>query len=51
MNPGISSPASKRGIRHFFQGLIAGCTLLLATAAHAEPFVPVSYTHLRAHET
>ncbi|MGE8349303.1 MAG: glycosyl hydrolase family 18 protein [Pseudomonas protegens] len=43
MNPGISSPASKRGIRHFFQGLIAGCTLLLATAVHAEPFV-LAYT-------
>ncbi|NBF10351.1 glycosyl hydrolase family 18 protein [Pseudomonas sp. Fl4BN1] len=43
MNPGISMPASMTGIRHFFHALIASCTLLLATAVHARPFV-LAYT-------
>lgn len=43
MNPGISSPASKRGLRFLFQTLIVGCSLLLAATAHAGPFV-LAYT-------
>lgn len=38
MKPGIILP-----IRHFLRTLIAGCSLLLATGAHAAPFV-LAYT-------
>ncbi|KTC44168.1 glycosyl hydrolase [Pseudomonas sp. ABAC61] len=43
MNSSITQPASARGIRRFFRGLIGGCALVLASASQATPFV-LAYT-------